>query len=704
MSANLLVELFTEELPPHALKQLGDAFAAGILGGLKAKGLAPAEAQAQSFVTPRRLAVRISSVLASAPERTETKKLMPAKVAFDAAGKPTPALLKRLEKEGASAAQLQRAVEGNAEYVFLTQTIAGAGLVDGLQAVLNEVLTRLPIPKVMSYQLADGTTTVSFVRPVHGLVALHGEDIVPVTVLGLDAGRITHGHRFQGEREISLTNATEYEQQLKTKGGVIADFDQRRGNIEKQLRDKAAALASSLGPEDGVAPLLDEVTALVEMPTVYVGEFEPDFLVVPQECLILTMRANQKYFPLFDSAGKLTNQFLIVSNMRLANPANIVEGNQRVVRPRLADARFFFETDKKTKLQARVPQLASVTYHNKLGSQLERVERVRKLAAVIARTIGADEKLAERAALLAKADLVTNMVGEFPELQGTMGRYYALADGEDALVAEAIGDQYRIRFEDDHSQGNLVSMSLFIADRTETLVGIWGIGLQPTGDKDPFALRRAALGVISAFNLLGAAAQAARRPLTLRLEDLLAHSEALFKAGTIAADSLPALLNFVYERYRNQLATVFDRNAVDAVAALKPPLHEMEQRVLAVVEFGKLPAAASLAAANKRTGNILKKADGASATVDALLLVEPAEKALAEVIAQLRPGLEQRFAAADYAGTLTLLAEARESVDAFFNDVMVMAEDPGLRANRIALLRDLHSLMNRVADISKLST
>ena len=703
MSANLLVELFTEELPPHALKQLGDAFASGILQSLKSKGLANAAAAAESFATPRRLAVRVSAVLATAPERTETRKLMPAKVAFDADGKPTPALLKRLEKEGASAAQLQRAMEGNAEYAFLTQTIAGASLTAGLQLALDEAITRLPIPKVMSYQLADGATTVSFVRPVHGLVALHGNTIVPVQALGLEAGRITHGHRFQGDREISLANANDYEQQLKAKGGVIADFAERRANIEKQLRDQATALGSSLGPEEGVAPLLDEVTALVEMPTVYVGEFEPEFLVVPQECLILTMRANQKYFPLFDREGKLTSQFLIVSNMRLADPSNIVEGNQRVVRPRLADARFFFETDKKTKLEDRVPQLASVTYHNKLGSQLERVERVRKLAAMIARTIGGDEKLAERAALLAKADLVTNMVGEFPELQGTMGRYYALADGEHPIVAEAIGEQYRIRFDADYRPDNLVSMSLFIADRTETLVGIWGIGLQPTGDKDPFALRRAALGVISAFNLLGAAAAAARQPLTLRLEELLAQAEALFKAGTIAADSVPALVNFVYDRYRNLLATLFERNAVDAVAALKPPLHEMEQRVLAVIEFGKLPAAAALAAANKRTGNILKKADGVSTKVDALLLIEPAEKALAGVIEKLRPGLEQRFAAGDYAGTLSLLADARETVDGFFTDVMVMAEDPKLRANRIALLRDLHGLMNRVADISKLS-
>ncbi|MEO8165685.1 MAG: glycine--tRNA ligase subunit beta, partial [Betaproteobacteria bacterium] len=564
-------------------------------------------------------------------------------------------------------------------------------------------IAKLPIPKVMNYQLADGTTTVSFVRPAHGLVALHGDKILGISVLGLTAGRMTHGHRFQGKTDIALLRAEEYEARLESEGQVIAAFDKRRGEVQKQLSEKAAALKSSLGPELDYTPLLEEVTALVEYPTVYIGEFEPVFLSVPPECLILTMRQNQKYFPLFDASGKLTNNFLIVSNMRLANSKNIVEGNQRVVRPRLADARFFFETDKKTKLADRIPQLGNVVYHNKLGSQLDRIERVRALATTVARKIGADPELADRAALLAKADLVTNMVGEFPELQGIMGRYYAQGDGEHAQVADAIGDQYRIRLDDLSDASNLVSLCLFIADRTETLVGIWGIGLQPTGDKDPFGLRRAALGLISAFELLGAASKAAGKSVTLQLPALLEEAAKLYKPGTLSHDVVQPITAFIYERYRNQLFGTHDRNAVEAVIALQPPLDQIVARVNAVIDFGALPEAASLAAANKRIANILKKADATLVKVDANLLAEPAEKALAGVVDKVRPDVAARFALNDYAGSLKVLAQAREPVDAFFNDVMVMAEDPKVRGNRVALLRELHDLMNQVADISKLA-
>ena len=415
------------------------------------------------------------------------------------------------------------------------------------------------------------------------------------------------------------------------------------------------------------------------------------------------MRQNQKYFPLFDANGKLTNNFLIVSNMRLGNSKNIVEGNQRVVRPRLADARFFFETDKKTRLADRVPQLGNVVYHNKLGSQLDRVERVRALARFVAEKSGVDPALADRAALLAKADLVTNMVGEFPELQGIMGRYYALADGEDSKVADAIGDQYKIRMDEHSDPANLVSMCLFVADRTETLVGIWGIGLQPTGDKDPFGLRRAALGLISAFELLGAASKVSANSLALQLPALLEGAAKLYKPGALGKDIVRPIIEFVYERYRNQLVVALERNAVDAVIALQPPLDQVVARVNAVIEFGALPEAASLAAANKRIGNILKKAEDAIVKVDAGLLTEPAEIALAGVVEKVRPDVAARFAVNDYAGSLKLLAQAKEPVDVFFNDVMVMAEDPRIRGNRVALLRELHGLMNQVADISKLA-
>ena len=705
MSQSLLVELFTEELPPKALKQLGEAFGFQLQHGLmRAQLIDDVAGDTRIFATPRRLAVLIKNVRSKGMDRTESKKLMPSKVAFGADGEPSAALAKRLEKEGVSAVQIERRIEGDAEYAFLEQIIPGVTLAAGLQLALQEAITKLPVPKTMSYQLADGVTTVQFVRPAHGLVALHGDRIVEVSVLGLKSGRITHGHRFQGVRDISVVAADVYEESLAAHGQVIASFDGRRAETEKQLRAKAVESGASLGPEEDIAPLLDEVTALVEFPSVYAGEFEPAFLTVPPECLILTMRQNQKYFPLFDACGRLTNKFLIVSNMRLTDPKNIVDGNNRVVRPRLADARFFFDTDKKIRLEARVPQLGAIVYHNKLGSQLERVERVQLLAGKIAREIGADPVLAERAAWLAKADLVTSMVGEFPELQGIMGCYYAAADGENAKVAEALRDQYRIRFDGDEAPANLVSMSLFIADRIEALVGIWGIGLKPSGDKDPFGLRRAALGLINAFELLGATARPLNQTLALRLDELLQLAAGLFKPGIIDKHASAAIMEFVYERYRNQLIPVFDRKAIEAVIALQPPLHEVVQRVRAVIEFAALPEAAALAAANKRIGNILKKADRSASPADFSLFVEPAEKALAMVMDKVRPAAHKRLAANDYAGTLKLLSRMREPVDVFFDDVMVMAEDPKLRGNRIALLRELHGLMNQVADISKLAS
>jgi glycyl-tRNA synthetase beta chain len=726
MSASLLVELFTEELPPKALRGLGDAFALGILDGLRSKGLVSINPAAEPFSTPRRLAVRVRSVLESAPDRIEIKKLMPSKVAFDTQGKPTTALEKRLEKEGSSVNQLVRQLEGNTEYVFLNQAVPGITLTFGLQLALREAIEKLPIPKKMRYQVTkqpvtfvnnssfpvewtsdDGqpihltTEDVEFVRPAHGLIALHGNHIVDVSTLGLRAGRITHGHRFQGVKDITVETADIYEDALFVHGKVIASFRLRRDEILRQLNEKAVTLNASLGTDSDYLPLLEEVTALVEYPTVYIGEFEQKFLAVPQECLILTMRKNQKYFPLFDEAGKLTHKFLIVSNMQLENPKNIIEGNQRVVRPRLADAQFFFETDRKIKLIDRVPQLSSIVYHNKLGSQLERVERVRALTKYVAQKIGADPQRADRAALLSKADLVTNMVGE---LQGVMGRYYALADGEDPRVAHAIGDQYRLRYDKEDSQEDLVSKSLFIADRAETLVGIWGVGLQPTGDKDPFGLRRSALALISAFETLGAIAQKQGRPLELRIDELLDQAKALFKPNTVELANIDAITDFVYERYRHHLLGLqWNRSFVDAVISIKPPIHEVESRAGAVEDFSFLLEAESLAAANKRIANILKKADSNASPVNSALFVEPAEKALAKKVKQIGPDIQKRFAANDYAGTLKLLAQMKEPVDTFFNNVMVMAEDPKLRANRIALLRELHGLMNQVADISKLA-
>lgn len=708
-SLPLLVELFTEELPPKALNRLGQAFADGVAAGLSARGLLADGNTVTPFASPRRLAVRLSAVLAQGADAAFAEKLMPVKVGLTADGQATPALLKKLAAKGLhdlDVATLDRESDGKNDNLVYRGVAPGAALTAVLQSVVEDALGKLPIPKVMSYQLADGETTVKFVRPAHGLVALYGSDVVDITILGLTSGRTTFGHRFQSEGPIEIPSADSYEDKLAGQGRVIAAFDARRATIEKQLREQAARLNASLGDESDVGPLLDEVNALVEYPTVYVGEFEPEFLAVPQECLILTMRLNQKYFPLFEADGrKLTNRFLIVSNMALTDPTNIIEGNQRVVRPRLADARFFFETDKKSSLAARVDQLGTIVYHNKLGTQLERVQRVRQLASWVAERIGANPALADRAALLAKTDLVTGMVGEFPELQGLMGSYYAVADGEDPAVVAAIRDQYRIRFDDAVEDETAVAAALFLAERAETLVGIWSIGLVPTGDKDPFGLRRAALGVISAFEQLAAGDRlnvGNEQPLTLEL--LLERAAATF--GTSAAAVIVTEVRaFVFERYRNLLAAQYDRSAVDAVIAVTPPLEEVPARVRAVVAFGALPEAASLAAANKRIGNILKKNEGEGkiGAVDPTKLVDPAEQALASTVARLRPEAESRFAAGDFAGALTVLSEARGPVDAFFADVMVMAEDPALRNNRLALLADLHGVMNRVADLSRLA-
>ena len=699
MKAPLLVELFTEELPPKALKQLGEAFGHRLQDGLiRAQLMDRDPRDTRIFATPRRLAVLIKEVRSTAADQIESKKLMPSKVAFGADGKPSAALLKRLEKEGASAHQLERVTEGDAEFAFIRRTIPGATLAAGLQLALQEAIAKLPIPKIMSYQLADGATTVQFVRPAHGLVALWGAAVVDVSVLGLKSGRVTHGHRFQGVKDISVAAADAYEEALLAHGQVIAAFDSRRDSAEAQLRIKTDELGASLGPEADVATLLDEVTALVENPTVYVGEFEPEYLSVPQECLILTMRANQKYFPLFDQAGKLTNRFLIVSNMRLEDPRNIVEGNQRVVRPRLADARFFFETDKKSKLAERVPQLASVTYHNKLGSQLERVERVRALAKAIAQKIGADPALADRAALLAKADLVTNMVGEFPELQGIMGRYYALSDGEHADVAFAIEQHYRPRFAGDALPSNGVALALALADKLETLAGMFYIGQLPTGDKDPYALRRHALGVIRIL---------IEGKLALTLADLVDAGFSVFPPGMGSAMHADLAI-FIIERLRSYLREAgYSANEIEAVLCMHTArLDQVPLQLAAVRAFASLPEAASLAAANKRVANILKQAEAKGETFDGVkvqAMHEPAERKLFDAIQLVSGAATPLLQAGDYAGYLKAFAVLKSPVDAFFESVMVMVDDPAVRTNRLALLKHLRDAMNRVADISKLA-
>lgn len=710
----LLVELFTEELPPKALQRLGQAFADAIAGGLQQRGLVDDAASARMYATPRRLAVLLPAVREQAADKPYAEKLMPVSVGLTPAGEATPALLKKLAAkglEGVDPSTLVRESDGKNEQLIYRGVARGAQLADGLQEALNEALGKLPIPKTMSYQLADGQTTVRFVRPAHRLVALHGSTVVSISALGLQAGRETFGHRFQSaQTPIVLADAASYEATLAEAGRVTASFTARRDLIEQQLRDQARRLGASLGDEADVTPLLDEVTALVERPTVYVGEFEEEFLQVPQECLILTMRLNQKYFPLFEADGKrLTNRFLIVSNMALDDPSNIVQGNQRVVRPRLADARFFFETDRKATLASRVASLGNIVYHNKLGSQLQRTERVAKLAGWVADAIGGNAQAAQRAATLAKADLVTSMVGEFPELQGIMGAYYAANDQEPVDVVDAIRAQYRIRLDEPVAPATATTAALFIAERAETLVGIWAIGLAPTGDRDPFGLRRAALGLISAFEQLTAGGVLNVRDAApaFTLDALLRQAIAGFGEAIIPAsraDELSSeLRNFIHERLRNQLSGAHDRSVIDAVLAVQPPLHQIPARVAAVAQFQSLPAAASLAAANKRIGNLLKKAEETGSEPNEALLQEPAEKALLQVIRELQPVADGQVAQGDFTASLTTLAGARDAVDAFFNDVMVMAEDLQVRANRLALLGRLHAMMNQVADLGRLA-
>ena len=707
---NLLVELFVEELPPKALKKLGEAFAGTLFEQLKSQGLTAADSVVTPYATPRRLAVHITHVAAKAADQAVRVKLMPVSVALDAAGNPTPALLKKLQAVGADPSvvpTLKRQPDGKAEALFLDSLVTGATLDTGLQKALHEAIAKLPIPKVMTYQLQEGTPlpgwdSVQFVRPAHGLVALHGSSVVPVTALGLTAGRATHGHRFEAVADpITIVDADRYAGTLRDKGAVIASFGERRAAIESQLKTAAAQAGPALQAIEDEA-LLDEVTALVERPNVLVCSFEQEFLDVPQECLILTMKANQKYFPLLDAAGKLTHQFLVVSNISPKDASAVIGGNERVVRPRLADAKFFFDQDRRKTLESRVPQLAKVVYHNKLGTQGERVERVRAIAKAIGQQLGGDvlAQAADEAAKLAKADLLTDMVGEFPELQGVMGGYYARHDGLSEDIAFAIEDHYKPRFAGDELPRGQVGTVVALADKLETLVGLFGIGNLPTGDKDPFALRRHALGVIRML---------VEKDLRLDMPAVVAQAAQAF--GALLPDATKSneqLLNFFYERVNGYLR---ERGAsaqeADAVIAARPMWGEFPKALDAVRAFAALPEAPALAAANKRIGNILKKAGDAEQVVDAhvseLLLQEPAEKALYEAMQRIVPQADAQFDAGDYTASLQTLAALREPVDAFFDGVMVNAEQIDLRLNRQGLLKTLHQAMNRVADLSRLA-
>lgn len=695
---NLLVELFVEELPPKALKKLGESFSSVLAESLKASGLVAEGSVVTSFASPRRLAAHITQVSEKAADKQVAQKLMPATVGLDANGHATPALVKKLQALGeneSAVAKLRKEHDGKADILFLDATQAGATLQEGLQKALDETLAKLPIPKVMTYQINDGWESVHFVRPAHGLVALHGDTVVPISTLGLTAGNTTQGHRFEAKNPVvTLTSADTYAQQLADEGAVIASFDARRAEITQQLQ--AAADKQGLKPIEDDA-LLDEVTALVERPNVLLGQFEEAFLAVPQECLILTMKANQKYFPLLDANGKLTNKFLIVSNINPADPSKVIGGNERVVRPRLADAKFFFDQDRKKTLESRLAGLARVVYHNKLGSQGERNERVVAIATAIAQHIGGDGFVAKvaQAARLSKADLLTDMVGEFPELQGIMGRYYAQHEGLADDVAYAIEDHYRPRFAGDELPRSQVGVVVALADKLETLVGLFSIGEKPTGDKDPFALRRQALGILRMLM---------ETDLPLAFDQLIAQTLSVFHGDAEVAEAIQA---FCFDRLAVNLRDGgHSAQEVDAVLSLSPSqLAEVPRRLNAVRYFASLAEAPALAAANKRIANILKKADeDVKAEVNDSLLQEAAEKALYQALADTKPKADQLFEAGDYTASLQTLAVLKAPVDTFFDEVMVNAEDPALKANRLGLLATLHQAMNRVADLSKLAS
>ncbi|MEY4257287.1 MAG: Glycine--tRNA ligase beta subunit [Pseudomonadota bacterium] len=686
---NLLVELFVEELPPKVLNKLGAAFSHVLAEQLKAQGLAAADAVVTAFASPRRLAAHVTGVLVQGADKAVQQKLMPVAVGLDAAGNATPALLKKLQALGAdvsdpaaAVAALKRAPDGKAEALFYDSMVKGASLQAGLQKALEEALAKLPIPKVMQYQLETdcelpGWSSVNFVRPAHSLIALHGSTVVPVKALGLTASNTTQGHRFEAKvSPVVLPHADQYAETLKNQGSVIASFAERRAEIVRQLQAAAAKVGGGCQP---------------------ICEFEKQFLEVPQECLILTMKANQKYFPLLNAAGKLTHQFLVVSNITPDDASLVIGGNERVVRPRLADAKFFFDQDRKKTLESRVEDLSKVVYHNKLGTQGERMARVCAIAQAIGQQIGGDAlaKEAALAARLAKTDLLTDMVGEFPELQGIMGGYYARHDGLSSQVAEAIEDHYKPRFAGDELPRNNVGLVVALADKLETLVGMFGIGNVPTGDKDPFALRRHALGVIRML---------IEKDVAIDLASLVAVAKPAF--GEQITDASGALIEFIYDRLAGSLREQgFSTQAVDAVMALKPQrLSDVSKRLQAVRAFAELPESPALAAANKRIGNILKKAEGVvSDEVSSALLQESAEQALYAAMQRCVPESSAQFEAGDLSASLQTLAALREPVDAFFNDVMVNADDPALKANRLALLKSLHQAMNRVADLSRLA-
>ena len=684
MTQTLLIELLTEELPPKALNNLGNHFAQSIAEGLEKAQLIDGATQYTAYASPRRLAVSVANVKPVQADQHVVRKGVSVAAGMKD-GVPTKALEGFARSCGVEIGSLKIIHDGKQDVYAHEFTQAGQTLAALLGEIINTAIKKLPIPKVMRW----GSSTHTFVRPVHGLVALHGADVVPVNVLGLDSGRQTLGHRFLSQGAIIFAQADDYAKQIAEQGKVIASFAERRAAIKAALDKVSGSLNARVAADDA---LLDEVTALVEYPVVLQAEFEAHFLAVPQECLILTMQQNQKYFPLLDKNGKLMNRFLLVSNLQTADPSHIIHGNERVLRARLSDAEFFYKQDQKTTLESRLPKLEHVVYHNKIGNQAQRIDRLQTIAAHIAEQLGADRATAERAARLAKADLVTEMVGEFPELQGTMGKYYALLDGEQPEIAAAIEQHYQPRFAGDKLPENAIATAVALADKLETLVGIWGIGLIPTGDKDPYALRRAALGVLRMLM---------NSPLSIN--DLLNTVAAQFPKDLLADNTVAEVADFMQARLAVLLQNDYAQDTVAAVLAQRPDrLDDLADKLQAVESFKKLPEAAALAAANKRVQNLLKKADAQLGAVQENLLQEDAERALFAATQALRPTVQNALAQHDFQAALTALAAVKPQVDAFFDHVMVMAEDAAVKQNRLNLLNELATLMNAVADISLL--
>ena len=709
----LLVEIFTEELPPKSLKRLGESFSSNIIKRLASLGLVSHQVPYKSFATPRRLAVLIEDVLDKAPDIAVKEKLLPVSIALLENGQASPPLIKKLASLGVHEiilANLERLGEGKNEAFYIELNKAGVSLATGLQEAIDFSISQLPIAKTMHYQIHPGTQheiAVQFVRPAHRLIALHGKNIVPVSALGLPSGRTTFGHRFLSNGPLEISHANQYEDTLLTEGKVLANYQERLESIKSQLISQAGQY-SVLMPD----ALLEEVASLVEWPIVYACKFEKEFLDVPQECLILTMQTNQKYFALTDTEGKLVNRFLIVSNIETATPDSIITGNERVVRPRLSDAQFFYQQDRKNPLINRFEELSKVVYHNKLGNQKERILRISAISQYISEFLSlhfADIASVKqeyisycaRAAMLMKADLLTDMVGEFPELQGIMGRYYAVHDQENNEVAAACAEHYLPRFAGDQLPSSRVGLILALADKLETIVGIWGIGLAPTGEKDPYALRRHALGVCRLI---------VENNLPLNLQDLLQYTLKQFESIEVQKNVLvPEVLHFIKERLKSYVkdsqGIIFSSEEIESVLAnIDGQLNEVPKKLLAVHAFQQLPEASILANANKRLNNILKKntAENTGA-INPQIFDQAAEKKLFSTLQEIEPLLAEAFIAQDFQLSLQLLTKVSLPIEEFFADVMVMDPDLSKRQNRLALLSKLYQQMNQVADLSQLA-